>query len=612
MTSTSHSPSQNNSAAQQRLRDLRDELARQGLDGFIVPRADEHQGENVPPSAERLAWLSGFTGSAGLCVVLAEKAAVFVDGRYTLQVRDEVPDDLYEYRHLISEPASDWIAAELPKGGKLGFDAWLMTPNQVTRYRKAAEKAGGTLVAVERNPLDTVWRDQPEPPRAQVAAHDLAYTGRSSDEKRAQAAAELKKNAQAAVVLSAPDSIAWLLNVRGGDLEFSPHPLSFALLFDDGRVDWFVDPAKPAPDLGEHLGNAVVVHGPDDFGPALDALGQSGACVRLNGDSEPEWVAQRLRDSGAKIVMAPDPCALPRAIKTTAELDGMRAAHMRDGVALVRFLAWLDHESTARTLSEIEVSNQLEALRREDARCKGLSFPTIAGAGPNGAIVHYRASEQSDRALEPGSLFLLDSGAQYLDGTTDVTRTIAIGGPDHPPSDEMRDNFTRVLQGHISLATACFPSGTTGSQLDPFARRALWQAGLDYDHGTGHGVGSYLHVHEGPHRISKSPSAIALEPGMVVSNEPGYYKTGAYGIRIENLVAVRELPVIEGGERTMLGFETLTQAPIDRRLINTALMSADELAWLNVYHAWVASNLIPLLDVASSNWLNAATAPITA
>ncbi len=589
-----------------RLKALRKEIKSRGLDGFIVPRADEHQGEYVPPSADRLSWLTGFTGSAGLAVVLADRAAVFIDGRYTLQVRDEVPENLFSYRHLISEPATDWIRGHLGKGKTIGYDPWLTTPNQVRRYRAAAEQAGGSLASVPSNPVDAIWSDRPDPPQGRIVAHDQQYAGKSSLDKRRDIAKILKDAAQDAVVLSAPESIAWLLNIRGDDLPYAPQPLSFAVLHDNSCVDWFVDPEKPVTELAQHLGPDVSRHDPDTLGDILDALGKHKATVRISGDTDPEWIAERLRSAGASIATGQDPCLLPKAIKNDTELKGMRAAHQRDGEALIRFLAWLDQAAVGGNLTEMEAADHLESCRRQSPKLKGLSFTTIAGAGPNGAIVHYRVTPESNRLLEPGSLFLLDSGGQYLDGTTDVTRTIAIG----EPSDEMCENFTRVLRGHIALATARFPVGTTGSQLDPFARRPLWDAGLDYDHGTGHGVGSYLNVHEGPHRISKVANSVALVPGMIVSNEPGYYKAGAYGIRIENLIAVVEAETQGASSNPTLGFETLTQAPIDRRLVVPELMERQEVTWLNGYHAWVRAHHLPGLDSETAAWLKAATSPL--
>jgi Xaa-Pro aminopeptidase len=590
----------------QRLKQLRAELKNRKLDGFIIPRSDEHQGEDVPACSERLFWLTGFTGSAGQAVVTNDRAAIFIDGRYTLQVQGEVPADLYEYRHLITEPATTWIEDVMSTGQRIGYDPWLMTRNQVVRFRNAAQAAGAELVAEDTNPIDAVWADRPLPPKAAIAPHDIRYTGKESSEKRAEIAEALSNAGQDAAVLAAPDSIAWLLNVRGGDLPNSPQPLSFAIVHNDARVDWFVDPDKPAEGLGQFLGTDVQRADPDQFGSALDQLGKTGATVRVNGDSEPHWVGERLRGAGATIEFGADPCALPKAIKTHAELDGTRQAHHRDGVTMVRFLHWLDGVLAERSITEIEASDKLEEIRKAGENFRGLSFPTISGFGANGASPHYRASEQSAATLVPGSLYLVDSGGQYLDGTTDVTRTVPVG----EPTSEMCENFTRVLKGHIAVATAKFPTGTTGSQIDPFARKALWDAGLDYDHGTGHGVGSYLNVHEGPHRISKAPNTVALVPGMIVSNEPGYYKAGAYGIRIENLVAVTTVAALDGAERDMLGFETLTMAPIDLRLVVPGLLDATEIAWLNSYHVWVSAEIMPHVDEEQGRWLQQATRPI--
>jgi len=596
-------------ASATRLAALRAELDRRGLHGFVVPRADAHLGEYVPAYAQRLAWLTGFTGSAGMAVVLSDKAAIFVDGRYTLQVRDEADGDLYEFCHLIEMSPQSWIEANLGKGKKLGFDPWLQSENQAGRLRAVVETAGGLLVAVDDNPIDAIWPDQPPPPLAPIAAHPLDVAGRSSADKRAELGGNLRNKGVAAAVLTQPDSIAWLLNVRGDDVPHTPLPLSFALLNADGAVDWFVAPEKVTAALLPHLGNGIAPRPPEAFAPALKALGAAGARVSADPDASPSWVFACLREAGATIVADSDPCQLPKARKNPVELAGARAAHARDGVALTRFLAWLDGEIEApsgKGLSEIEAAERLLAFRRESELFRDLSFTTISGSGPNGAIVHYRVTEASNRRLGPGELFLLDSGAQYRDGTTDVTRTVAVGDP----SDEMRDRFTRVLKGHIALAIARFPHGTTGSQLDALARYHLWQAGLDFDHGTGHGVGSYLGVHEGPQRIAKAPQRVALEAGMIVSNEPGYYKTGAYGIRIENLVAVIESRVQPGDEREMLAFETLTLAPIDLRLIEPALLSPAEVAWLDAYHARVCAAHTPALNAAEAAWLAEATRPL--
>jgi Xaa-Pro aminopeptidase len=583
---------------------LRTELARRNLDGFIVPRSDEHQGEYVPPSAQRLAWLTGFTGSAGAAVVLKDRAAFFTDGRYTLQAAAEVDGRAFELLHLVDAPPTQWIETNLPAGARLGYDSWLHTPDGVARLKESCEKAGGELVAVEGNPLDAVWRDRPAPPTAPITPHSTALAGQSAQEKRMAIADTLSKDHLDAAVLTAPDSIAWLLNVRGGDVPYTPLPLSFALIHADGRVSWFVDQRKLTPGLKEHLGNGVEIAEPDGFGPALDELAEKR--VRLDHGTAPAWVRDRLVAAKAKVARGADPCQLPKACKNRVELQGTRDAHRRDGVALAGFLAWLAEVAPKGGLGEIAVADKLESFRAKGAHFRGLSFPTIAGAGPNGAIVHYRASPATERKIEPGQLFLLDSGAQYEDGTTDVTRTIAIG----PAGAEERRRFTLVLKGHIALALARFPGGTTGSQLDALARRALWEEGLDYDHGTGHGVGSFLGVHEGPQRIAKTPSSQPLLPGMIVSDEPGYYKTGAYGIRIENLVAVKEDGRAEGSDKPWLAFETLTLAPIDLALVERDLLTSAERDWLNAYHARVRSEIGPLVDAATAKWLEKATGAI--
>jgi Xaa-Pro aminopeptidase len=588
----------------ERLRLLRRELAARSLDGFVVPRADEHQGEYVPPRGQRLAWLTGFAGSAGLAIVLRERAAIFVDGRYTLQAAQQVDGELFEIHHLIEEPPARWLSTALTRGMVLGYDPWLHTPTEVERFAAAADKAGAGLRAVEANPLDRVWTDQPAAPLAPVVPHAEIFAGETAQSKRERLARSLAEDGVAAVVLTMPESIAWFLNIRGGDVPHTPLPLSFAILRSDATVTLFIDRHKLVPGLERHLGNAVTVLSPQELGPALDALAAAGGLVQADPATAAAWIFGRLDRAGAKIHRAADPCILPKACKNPVEIEGARAAHRRDGASLTRFLAWLAREAPKGHLTEIAASDRLEAFRREGQYFRDLSFSTISGAGSNGAIVHYRAMPETEKQLEPGNLYLLDSGAQYLDGTTDVTRTVALG----EPSPEMRDRFTRVLKGHIALALAHFPKGTTGTQLDAFARRGLWQAGLDYDHGTGHGVGSYLGVHEGPQRISKAPSSQPLLPGMIISNEPGYYKTGAYGIRIENLVLVQ--PAKGGGEREMMGFETLTLAPIDRTLVEPSLLNDDELDWLDAYHARVRDTLTPLVDPETAAWLAEATAPI--
>lgn len=585
---------------------LRAELAAHGVDGFVVPRADEHQGEYVPLCAARLAWMTGFTGSAGTAVILSDLAALFVDGRYTLQAADQVAGRPIEVVHLADQTPDAWLAKTLERGQKLAFDPKLHTRAGAKRLAKSCAKAGAELVPLDANPLDAVWASQPPPPIAPIVPHDLRFAGQSAADKRTALADALAKQGIDATVVTTPDAIAWLLNLRGGDVEFSPLPLSFAILNKEAEVDLFVDPRKLSPGLDRHLGNGVATHPSDAFGPALTRLGEAGSTVQADPAVASDWIFRALEAGGATVVEAADPCALPKAIKNQTELDGTRAAHLRDGAALGRFLRWLDLYAGDGSRGEIEAADALEGFRRSGDHFRGLSFPTISGAGSNGAIVHYRVTPETDRPLEPGSLYLVDSGAQYLDGTTDVTRTVAIG----TPTEEMRDRFTRVLKGHIAIATARFPVGTSGGQLDTLARAALWQAGLDYDHGTGHGVGSFLGVHEGPQRISKAGGGVALKPGMIVSNEPGYYKTGAYGIRIENLVAVVACDTPEGGDRTLLGFETLTFAPIDRRLVDRSLLTADEIAWFDAYHAEVRAKLTPQLDADEAAWLAEATAPL--
>jgi Xaa-Pro aminopeptidase len=591
-----------------RLALLREKLAGQGLAGFIVPRADEHQGEYVPLCGQRLAWLTGFTGSAGIAVVLKNRAAVFVDGRYTLQAAAQVDTAAYEIRHLVDQPAANWLAENAVKGDVIGYDPWLHTPQEVERLRGGVERAGATLKPVDTNPLDQAWAGRPAAPLAPVFIQPVGFAGESAADKRARIGKALAGEGAAAAVLTMPESIAWLLNIRGGDVPHTPLPLSFAIVKADGAVILFIDRRKLTPGLDRHLGNAVTIEPPDRLGPALDALVKEGR-VQVDPASAASWVFDRLAKAGAQIHRAADPCMLLKACKNKVELDGTREAHRRDGAAVTRFLAWLAREAPKGGLREIAASDRLEAFRKEGKYFRDLSFPTISGAGSNGAIVHYRASSETEKRLEPGTLYLLDSGAQYLDGTTDITRTIAIG----KPSAEMRENFTRVLKGHIALATARFPKGTTGSQLDGFARRALWQVGLDYDHGTGHGVGSYLAVHEGPQRISKAPNTQPLLPGMIVSNEPGYYKTGAYGIRIENLIVVQPDEAMPSGNGPceMFCFETITLAPIDRNLVARHLLDRGEAAWLDGYHARVKATIGPLVDAETGAWLEEATAPIS-
>lgn len=595
----------NQTAKTERLQALRAELTKRGLDGFIIPLNDEYHGEYVPMKAQRLAWLTGFTGSAGLAIVLQKKAAVFTDGRYTLQVREQVDLSLYETHHITEAPPHSWITANLPQGSKLGFDPWLHTIDGLNRFERAATRAGSSLLAVEDNPLDAIWQDQPPAPLSAVQALAFEFTGEDSKHKRQRIAKHLKDAGQDAAILTLPESIAWLLNIRGRDVPHTPLPLSFAILKSDATAELFIDQRKLLPEVRAFLGADIAVHAIENFSQALDQLGASKCRVRIDTATASAWVVRKLEQAGAHSESADDPCLLPKATKNTVELAGIRRAHLRDGKAVTRFLCWLEQNIRSNSIDEITAAERLGALRQENEHFKDLSFSTISGSGPNGAIVHYRVTPQTNRQLQMGELYLVDSGAQYLDGTTDITRTIAIGCP----SAEMRERYTLVLKGHIALATCLFPEGTTGSQLDVLARHALWQVGLDYDHGTGHGVGAYLSVHEGPQRISKVANTIALRPGMIISNEPGYYKTGAYGIRIENLVAVCPAKAPAGAERKLLSFETLTRAPLDRNLVEKSLLTEAEIAWWNDYHATVRADLTPLLDAETAAWLKVATAP---
>jgi len=589
-----------------RLAALRAELKRRGLDGFVVPRADEHQGEYVPRRAERLAWLTAFTGSAGAAVVLADKAAVFVDGRYTLQVRQQTDTKLFEPRDLVEEGPAGWIAHVLPKGAKLGYDPWLHTQSAVENLRAAAEKAGGTLVPLDSNPIDAVWEGQPAAPAAKAVIQDMNLAGESAESKRTRIAEDVKGLGADAAVITMPDSICWLLNIRGGDVPHTPFALSFAIQNSDGSVDLFMDARKSSPELVKHLGNAVRLREPKEFTPALDAL--KGKTVIADPGTAASAIFDRLAKAGAKVRRAPDPVQLPKACKNPVEIEGTRKAHVRDGAALSNFLSWLAREAPNGHLTEIDAAKALEGYRARTGSLRDLSFDSISGAGSNGAVVHYRVTTSTNRPIRNNEIFLIDSGGQYPDGTTDVTRTVIVGNA----TGEMKDRFTRVLKGHIALATVRFPEGTTGAALDAFARRALWDVGCDYDHGTGHGVGSYLSVHEGPQNISKRHVTQVLKPGMICSNEPGYYKNGEYGIRIENLVVVSEAAPVPGGDpqRKFMTFETITLAPIELGLVEPGLLTDGERQWLNAYHARVRETLLPLVDEETRDWLRHATRAI--
>lgn len=585
-----------------RLDRLRAELKRTGVDGFILPRADEHMGEYIPAPAQRLSWLTGFTGSAGVVLVLPDVAVIFVDGRYTLQVAQQVDTGRWTIEHLVRTPPADYVRENLG-GRRLGFDPKLHSVNAAKRLAEAAKAADGTLVSLDTNPIDALWDDRPAPPLGPVEVLPTSLTGLDAAAKRERIAAELTKGKTDATVLNQPESIAWLLNLRGADVPYTPLPLAYATVDRNGLVELFLDEAKCPDDVRAALGNGVTLRPFEAVGAAMDALGAAGKTVSIDPDAATEWMRERLEAAGATVRLDGDPCILPRARKNAVELAGTRAAHLRDAAAMTRFLKWIDETGPATT--ELGACDALERFRSEIRDWRGPSFPSISGAGPDGAIVHYRVTPESDRALQDGSLYLIDSGAQYLDGTTDITRTVAIGAP----NQEMRERFTLVLKGHIAIATACFPAGTTGGQIDALARQFLWKAGLDFDHGTGHGVGVFLGVHEGPQRIS-SASRVPIEASMILSNEPGYYKPDAYGIRIENLVVAVEAPPQEDNGRPMLSFETITFAPIDLRLVEPSLMTAEEVAWLDAYHAEVRKRVAPSLDGDARAWLDAATAPI--
>jgi Xaa-Pro aminopeptidase len=584
---------------------VREAMARQGLDGIIVPHEDEHQNEYLPAANDRLGWISGFTGSAGAAVVLADRAAIFVDGRYTVQVRNQVDDEVFEIRDLIDGGVSKFLEEEVGPGQSIGYDPRLHSPEALDRLRAAAEKSGARMVAVSENPVDTAWgAERPAQPTAAVVPHPIAYAGEESGDKRARLGRALAEKKADAALITAPASVAWLFNIRGGDVIRSPLPLSQAILNADGSADLFVDPAKVTGELAEWLGNKVALRRPEDLPGALAEL--KGKQVLVDPALSSAWYFDTLENAGAKVIKSQDPTVLARAIKNDTEIEGARQAHIRDGAALARVLCWLASEAQSGGVDEIEVAKTLERFREETDALRDLSFDAITGSGPNGAVIHYRVTEKQNRKLEPDSLLLIDSGGQYLDGTTDVTRTVAIG----TPSAEMKARFTLVLKGHLALSRVRFPPGTTGAQLDALARAPLWAAGLDFDHGTGHGVGSYLGVHEGPHNISKRPNGVELKPGMIVSNEPGYYKEGAYGIRIENLQVVTPPAQVEGGERPMLGFEPLTLAPIDRACIDTDLLTSEDLAQLNAYHTRVLATVGPRVDEPVRHWLEAACAPL--
>lgn len=585
-----------------RVSSLRIHLKKQKLTGFIVPRQDEFQGEYVAPYAERLKWLTGFAGSWGMAILTQTKGAIFVDGRYTIQVRQQVDTKLFTPFHLVDEPPAKWIEDNLKKGDMLGFDPWLMTAEQADRFSAACAKVGAKLQAVASNPVDAIWTDQPRRPSAQLSVQPLQFAGQSLADKLAMASKALGK--ADATVLTMPDSVAWAFNIRGHDVPYTPVVLAYAILKKKGKADLFIDKTRLPEDVQAHLKKSVTIRKPAELEAALKALGKSKSTVQIDTAWTPARIKSVLEKSGAKIANEADVCRLPKAKKNATEQEGARAAHRRDGVAMSRFLCWLESAAPKGDLTEWSVAEKLASFRKDTGMLLDLSFDTIAGAGPNAAIPHYHVDPENCLPLKINEIFLIDSGGQYQDGTTDITRTVIVG----EPTAEMKDRFTRVLKGMIGVSRIRFPNGTCGSQIDALARQSLWAAGLDYDHGTGHGVGSYLSVHEGPARINKSDRTV-LEPGMILSNEPGFYKQGAFGIRIENLLLIHPAKEIEGGERPMLGFETLTLCPIERRLIETKLLTRDELHWLDTYHARVLREVGDHLSGDELTWLQKACAP---
>ncbi|MDP3736603.1 MAG: aminopeptidase P family protein [Hyphomonadaceae bacterium] len=584
---------------------LRLTLKSMELDGVYIPHDDEYQNEYLPACYERLAWATGFTGSAGAAFVFQKTAIIFIDGRYTLQVKNQIPPKMFEVADLVDLGPFGWLAKQTNLSGqKIAYDPKVISPDALDKLVDAAKKAGAVLVAAETSPVDAAWADRPSEPTAHVVPHDIAYAGESSSSKRARLGKAMQDAKIDAAVITSPASIAWLFNVRGGDVSRTPLPLGRAFLYADGQAEIFLAPGKVGAELGAHLGNEVSLRSANELERRMAKL--QGKRVSVDPGMASSWFFTALNKAGAEVVRQQDPVMLPRAKKNAVEVEGARKAHRRDGAALSRFLRWFEENGQTGEVTEIDAARKVEEFREQTGELQDLSFNAISSAGPNGAINHYRPDTQTNRKLERGTLFLLDSGGQYLDGTTDVTRTMAVGDP----TEEMKERNTRVLKGHIALSRVRYPKGTTGSQLDVLARMALWEAGLDYDHGTGHGVGSYLGVHEGPHRISKVGNTVALEPGMIVSNEPGYYKANDYGIRIENLQVVTEAKPINGGERDMLGFETLTLAPLDRRLILPGLLTEQEWIWLDRYHARVLSEVGPLLSEEDRAWLAEACKPL--
>lgn len=593
----------------ERIKNLRDQLKKQKIDGFILPRSDKHLNEYVAPHDERLLWLTGFSGSAGQAIILKHKAAIFIDGRYTLQVQNEVDKEIITPVPLAEKLPSQWLGENIKRGQKIGIDPTLHSIKSYETFQEVIEKAGAKLISVTKNPVDQIWNDQPAIPENPVVSHPKKYAGKNTTEKIEIIQARLKEKQCDAFVVTAPESICWLLNIRGSDIRHTPIMLANAIIHRQAKPELFLKSDRLGTRAKEQIAANARILNPDQFEERLKVLGSKFKKVLIDPMRTNSAIYQTLRAARAQIIRGEDPCSLPKAKKNKAEIEGSRQAHIRDGVAVTKFLHWLSENADKNTLDEINSAQALENFRFETGALKDISFETISGAGPNGAIVHYRVSEQSNRRLNMGDLYLVDSGAQYQDGTTDITRTIAIDAPTTKPTGPMRKHYTLVLKAHINLATAYFPKGTRGLDLDPLVRAPLWQAGLDFAHGTGHGVGSFLSVHEGPQGIS-SRATVPLEPGMIISNEPGYYREGAYGIRLENLILVSEPEDISGGEQQMMHFETLTLAPFDRNLIDCKFLNERELKWLNSYHRTVYKTLSPELKGPAKSWLKAATSPI--
>jgi Xaa-Pro aminopeptidase len=586
-----------------RLESLRAQLRKAKLTAWLAPRQDEFQGEYVPAYAERLRWLTGFAGSWGTAIVTLNEAAIFVDGRYTIQVKEQVDTRLITPQHLIDAPPAQWIEKHLKKGDRLGFDPLLTTIADATKLAEACKKVGAQFVAAKSNLIDSIWENQPPRPTAPIKVQPQQFAGMSAADKLAMISGSLQKSAADAVLLAETSSVSWVFNLRGGDVPYTPVVAAYAILRRKGKAELFIDASKVPEDVSDHLAGLCTVRKREDVEKSLADLARKGAVVLLDPTSAPEFAKRVLGKT--KFITGTDPCTMPKAQKNTTEQEGARAAQRRDGAAMVKFLHWLEREAQSGTLTEWEIAEELRRFRAESELLMDLSFSTISAAGPNAAIPHYHVSETNSRGLNVGEIFLIDSGGQYEDGTTDITRTTVIG----QPTDEMKDRFTRVLKGMIQISMLRFPKATTGAHIDALARAALWKAGFDYDHGTGHGVGAYLSVHEGPARIAKA-NHIALQPGMIMSNEPGYYKEGHFGIRIENLLLIKKEEPIEGGDRPMMGFETLTLCPIERKLIETRLLTRDELEWLDHYHARVWRELRPIIDGPAANWLTKACAPM--